>query len=354
MFRILDVGRDLRPVHPAALRLTRIVHHAGGQFQIGFRQRVGGIGRRKIRHRIVGRVQTVGGGILQPRDDALAVRGQRAALRPQRSEVARGVEFLDRGPLGLAVEIARRFGAQQILEFVGDRLIRGRDVARGLDRLLGGFGGRRSGSGGRRRSRGGGRRVLLGGIRLVGVGGRSGDDVGRLCLGRLLRGLRCIHSGRVGGRCCAVQLEIVDGRGRDVGGFRTRDRRIDRKFGGAVAGRVGLGQSRRRGHREEGRGHGHQHAVKSGTVLQTVSHRHTPWAKLPRHGTVLGFVRTAFAKAPALLETPFSQRLQSTFGSCLNALQISRLARLHATIHTQTIHAPLSCSQHHAGQLTTN
>ena len=28
--------------------------------------------------------------------------------------------------------------------------------------------------------------------------------------------------------------------------------------------------------------------------------------------------------------------------------------RLHATIQTQTIHMPLSCSQRHAGQLTTN
>ncbi len=57
MFRILDIARDLRPVHPAALRLARIIHHARGQLQVGFRQRVGAVGRREIRHRIVGCVQ---------------------------------------------------------------------------------------------------------------------------------------------------------------------------------------------------------------------------------------------------------------------------------------------------------
>jgi hypothetical protein len=30
------------------------------------------------------------------------------------------------------------------------------------------------------------------------------------------------------------------------------------------------------------------------------------------------------------------------------------VVRLHATIQTQTIHAPRLCSQRHAGQLTTN
>ncbi len=40
MIRILDVGADLRPVHPAALRLARVIQHAGGQLQIGFRKRV--------------------------------------------------------------------------------------------------------------------------------------------------------------------------------------------------------------------------------------------------------------------------------------------------------------------------
>ena len=42
----------------------------------------------------------------------LAVCGQRAALGPQRRKFTRGVEFLHRGSLGLAVEIAQRFRAQ--------------------------------------------------------------------------------------------------------------------------------------------------------------------------------------------------------------------------------------------------
>jgi hypothetical protein len=40
MVRIENIATDLRPVHPAALRLTRIVQYAGGQFQLGIRQRV--------------------------------------------------------------------------------------------------------------------------------------------------------------------------------------------------------------------------------------------------------------------------------------------------------------------------
>ena len=76
--------------------------------------------------------------------------GQRAALRPQRRKFARGVEFLDRGPFGLAVEIAQRFRAQHVAQFVGDRLIGRRDVAGGLDRFLGGLGGRRCGGRSRR------------------------------------------------------------------------------------------------------------------------------------------------------------------------------------------------------------
>ena len=103
---VLDVARDLRIVHPAALRLTRIVQHAVGQFEVGFGQRVRRGRGGKIRRRIIGGVQAVGGGILEARDDALGGLGQRAALGPQRREVARGVELFHRGAFGLAVEIA--------------------------------------------------------------------------------------------------------------------------------------------------------------------------------------------------------------------------------------------------------
>jgi hypothetical protein len=50
-------------------------------------------------------------------------------------------------------------------------------------------------------------------------------------------------------------------------------------------------------------------------------------------------------------ETTFSDNICSN----LNALQLSpTLLRLRATIHAQTIHGPLRCSQHHREQLTTN
>ena len=89
MLGIEDVGRDLRPVHPAALRLARIVEHAGGQFQFGFGKLVRRGGGGEIRHRIVGRIEAFGGGILQAGDHALAAVGQFAGLRPLRRIFAR-------------------------------------------------------------------------------------------------------------------------------------------------------------------------------------------------------------------------------------------------------------------------
>jgi hypothetical protein len=82
MLGILDVAADLRPVHPAALRLARVIQHAGGQFQFGFGKLIRRGRGRKIRHRIIGRIQAFRGGILQTCDDAFAARGQSAALRP--------------------------------------------------------------------------------------------------------------------------------------------------------------------------------------------------------------------------------------------------------------------------------
>ena len=60
-----------------------------------------------------------------------------------------------------------------------------------------------------------------------------------------------------------------------------------------------------------------------------------PWAKLPRHGTVVRYRSSRLAReAPA--------RSVSQSYACTPRFQ------------TQTIHVPLSCSQRHAGQLTTN
>ena len=64
-------------------------------------------------------------------------------------------------------------------------------------------------------------------------------------------------------------------------------RYFDRKVRGDVPRRIALRKCRGRGHREEGCRDGHQHAVKSSTAIAIVTHRHTPWVKLPRHGTAL-------------------------------------------------------------------
>ena len=318
MFGIEDVGRDLRPVHPAALRLAGVVEYARCQLQLGFCNLIRRGCGSEIRHRIVGRVQALGGGVLEPCDHALGAGGEGTALRPQRREVSRGVEFLDRGPLALAVEIAQRFGAQHIAQLVRDRLIGRRDVACGLDRL-----GRR-GRGDSRRSRGG---CAIGRLRLGGFLGRADR---RLC--------------RIGHRRGGIHFEIGGGRGRDVGRFGSRYRRLDREFSGAAAGRSGLRQCRGRGHRKKGCCNGHQYAVIPGTALRTVRHRHTPWAKLLRHGTVLDGFGTAIASVQLSLKRRpcwFWSTIQQRDRLASERVQIfSSVLRLHATIHTQTIHAP--------------
>ena len=132
------------------------------------------------------------------------------------------------------------------------------------------------------------------------IGGRRGNDIGLLGLGGLLRRLCRCGRGRGGVGLDDVRLEIVDRRRRDIGGFGARNRGVDRKLGCTVAGRVGLRQCRGRRHREEGRRDGEQYAVVSGTVVRTVTHYLTPWAKLPRRGAARGIVGfTLFARAPA-------------------------------------------------------
>src|SRR5882757_2991556 len=205
MIWIEDVGRDLRPVHPAALRLARIVQHAGGQLQFGVGELVGRGGGSEIRHRIIGGIEAFGGGVLQAGDDALAAVGQFAGLGPLRRVFTRAVELLDRGALGLAVESAQRFAAEHFAQFVGDRLIGGGNVARGLHRLLGRLRrGRRGGRGrrrGRRRGRGIAlRRFVLGGFGWFGFGGGRGDDFRGLRIGRLGGRARRCRLGGIGRR----------------------------------------------------------------------------------------------------------------------------------------------------------
>ena len=73
---IEDVGGDLRPMHPAALRLASIVEHAGGQLQFGIGELVGRSRSGKIRHRIVGGIEPLSGGVLQAGDHALGAVGE--------------------------------------------------------------------------------------------------------------------------------------------------------------------------------------------------------------------------------------------------------------------------------------
>ena len=87
-----DVGRDLRPMHPAALRLARIVEHAGGEFQFGFGERVGRRRRRRNPAPDSRPDQAVGGGGLEARDHALGA-GVTAGLRSRAARSRAPINF---------------------------------------------------------------------------------------------------------------------------------------------------------------------------------------------------------------------------------------------------------------------
>ena len=140
MIGIEDVRADLRPVHPAALGLTRVVEHAGGQFQFGIRERIRRRCSGEIRHRIVGGIEAVGRGVLEPCNHALGACGEGAALRPQPAHIRAWCRIFRRQrarPCGQNISTILRPASR--LQFVGDRLIRRRDTARGLDRFFCGF-----------------------------------------------------------------------------------------------------------------------------------------------------------------------------------------------------------------------
>ena len=238
MLGIEDIGRDLRPVHPAALRLACIVEHAGGQLQFGVGELVGRGGGGEIRHRIVGGIEAFGGGILQAGDDALGAGGQLAGLGPQRRIFARAVEFLDRGALALAVESAQRLAAEHFAQFVGDRLIgrRERCSRPSPARRLAPWRLRAQAlpaSWSRYRSSASAGLTSSAGAVTISAGFGSGAVGGRA--------RRC-GLGSIGRRGRGVDLEIAGGRRRNVGRFGPRDCCIDRELGGAGPGPIALRQ----------------------------------------------------------------------------------------------------------------
>ena len=195
-------------MHAATLRLAGVIQHAGGKLQVGLRQRIRRGRSSEIGHRVIGSVETIGCGILQAGNHALAGLREAARLCPERGEFARAVELLNRATFGLAIEIAHGFSAQHFLQFVGDRLICGGNIAgtfhrlrrQLLGRLLRLLGGRSSGGSS-------GRRCCCGrcqgsdcGVGFAGVGWRRGDDVGRLGGFRLLGGFGSLSLGRIGHR----------------------------------------------------------------------------------------------------------------------------------------------------------
>ena len=171
-----------------------------------------------------------GGGIRQAGDDALASFGKLAGLGEHRRVVAGRIEFLGGGALILAVEGTQRLAGEQFAQLVGDRLILGGNIARGLRGFCSGSSGRRRRGGGRCRCRRcgtcrrrgcgcrgrrcGGRDRGIGLRRIGGFRCRRGGDIGGLRLGGLCR---CAGRRAASVACCRASHR------RSHGGFTSAD-----------------------------------------------------------------------------------------------------------------------------------
>ena len=104
----------------------RIGDDRHGELEIGLGEIGGIVQRGEIRHRIIGRIETVGIDMMQIIDGGLGLVARFAVGDPQRRIVAAGIERIDQDAVFLVaddfVELAARHGAQ----LVGDRRI-GRD-----------------------------------------------------------------------------------------------------------------------------------------------------------------------------------------------------------------------------------
>ncbi len=174
-----NVRAHPRPVHAADRRVVRVSDHRHRELQIGFRE-LGRIGRGKVRHRVVSRIETVGIDMREIIDRGLGAGVGFAVGDPERRVVTAGIERIDDHAIFLAAEDLVELAAGHGAELIGNGRVRRTQIA----------GRSRSGSG------------LIGlrsrGRRYDCCCGRSAERPGRFGRGgRRRRGdSRCCFSGR--------------------------------------------------------------------------------------------------------------------------------------------------------------
>ena len=109
---VFDIGGDARRRDAADGEMAHVGQHRFGELQVAGGERLGAVDGAEFRHRIIGGVEAVVGGVLQLRDGGLGLRGQAAVMDPQRRIAARGVDGFDGAAVGRArdalVELLRR------------------------------------------------------------------------------------------------------------------------------------------------------------------------------------------------------------------------------------------------------
>ena len=119
---ILNVRADAREMNAADLRVARKRQCRGSQFELGLGQRVGCRSRFEIRSRIVARIEANRIGLRQIGDRSLGAIIAGIVAHPERRVIARTVECLDAGAIGLVADKALELlAADKFAQLVGRR-----------------------------------------------------------------------------------------------------------------------------------------------------------------------------------------------------------------------------------------
>ena len=100
-FAVVDFGQHAGRRDAADLQMAGEGQHRIGELDVAVGQRLGAGEAAEFRHRIIGGIEPVGGGVLEPRDHRLGAGVEPAVADPQRRVVARGIES-SRSPCGRA------------------------------------------------------------------------------------------------------------------------------------------------------------------------------------------------------------------------------------------------------------
>ncbi|MEI9805667.1 MAG: hypothetical protein WDN48_16240 [Pseudolabrys sp.] len=174
--------------------MAGVGHNRIGELDVAVGQRLGVRQRAEIRHRVVGRVEAFGSGILQPCHRGPGLRRQLAVADPQRRVAARGVELFDRLAFRLAFDLTVELAGDDAAQLVGDLRVAGGKRPVGGDL---GFGSD-------------GRRLRRGNRRLDARLGRSGQRLRARGLGHVDDALHRRRQGR--GRIAMAQRLSVQRR----------------------------------------------------------------------------------------------------------------------------------------------